>query len=664
MSLFKIKPVLIITILMFSLNCVIAQVNSIYLNGNQYVKENNNWFVVDNLSGELFQVNENIISVKLKDGIPPSAFNGLINGLGVTIQRESESGFIHLKIPDNSKFYQIFPHFVNSGFIEIAEINTYGKPATQPNDPYYNLQKHLHNTYPQGYPNFAYIRAQAAWEWIENGSSNPVIVAVIDNGVDITHIDLNIATNLGYDFYGNQGNDPSPISWEQDQASVFDHGTLSAGIIGAKTNNNIGVAGVAGGWGNNTGALIMGLKVAEGFAGWSTNDIADAINYAANNGAKIINMCFVTNFSTQINIALWYAFAYQGCLLTAAAGNFFQEGVLFPANRTSVIAVGGVLANGNALNNYGPEMELTASRDFVFSTVRYKPELLPDLEPSFSSFDGTSATAPQIAGVAALLWSHNPNLLNWDIRRILQQSAKNLGDTGWDPYYGYGVVQADDALSFLYTDVLAEENPPMAPQNIVIDADPGNYPVITWDALAPQWNINHYKVYRSRSDQGKFYFEHLGTVPELLKGSTRSWTDNSYRASEEGEIPGLYYYYRVTAVKNNGLESMMSDEVYAFEEGLWKNNIIVNQFEYELFNNYPNPFNPSTTIKYSLKDDGIVKIVVYDLLGRIVKELINTYKTAGNYEILFDATQLTSGIYFYTMTSNSFSDTKKLLLIK
>jgi tetratricopeptide (TPR) repeat protein len=86
--------------------------------------------------------------------------------------------------------------------------------------------------------------------------------------------------------------------------------------------------------------------------------------------------------------------------------------------------------------------------------------------------------------------------------------------------------------------------------------------------------------------------------------------------------------------------------------------------EYSLSNNYPNPFNPATSISYELPKDGEVSLVVYDVLGEVVKSLVNEQQQAGRYTATFNASNLPSGIYFYTMNAGSFSATKKMLLIK
>ncbi len=86
--------------------------------------------------------------------------------------------------------------------------------------------------------------------------------------------------------------------------------------------------------------------------------------------------------------------------------------------------------------------------------------------------------------------------------------------------------------------------------------------------------------------------------------------------------------------------------------------------KYELMQNYPNPFNPTTTINYSIPKRGFVQLKVYDILGNVVATLVNKEEPRGNYSIDYDASKLTSGVYFYRLQSGNFSKTKKLILLK
>ncbi|MBK7630757.1 MAG: T9SS type A sorting domain-containing protein [Ignavibacteriales bacterium] len=85
---------------------------------------------------------------------------------------------------------------------------------------------------------------------------------------------------------------------------------------------------------------------------------------------------------------------------------------------------------------------------------------------------------------------------------------------------------------------------------------------------------------------------------------------------------------------------------------------------YELGQNYPNPFNPSTTIRFSVPEAGLVTLKVYNLLGEEVATLLNNEQAAGVYEANFDASRLSSGIYFYTLEAKNFTSTKKMVLLK
>lgn len=85
---------------------------------------------------------------------------------------------------------------------------------------------------------------------------------------------------------------------------------------------------------------------------------------------------------------------------------------------------------------------------------------------------------------------------------------------------------------------------------------------------------------------------------------------------------------------------------------------------FELHQNYPNPFNPSTKIKYSIPEESNVNLTIYNILGQSVREVISEYQKAGNYEIVFNAADLTSGFYIYRITTGKFISTKKMLLLK
>jgi subtilisin family serine protease len=266
-----------------------------------------------------------------------------------------------------------------------------------PNDPYYTDQWNLGK-----------ISISNAWD-IETGSSN-IIVAVIDVGADYNHEDLiaNRWSSIGYDFLDN---DPDP--YPSDGAA---YGTAVAGIIGAMTNNGLGVAGIAGGWGGTGGIRIMhldaGWKDVSGLELIGLSASAQAIDYAAAQGARVINM----SFSSQIPYSPWEsainrAVNNYNVVCVASAGNYYSSNesrsVRYPAAYDNVIAVGAIVQNDyrKELNDgsgddrwgscYGPQLDVVAPGIFIWSTDITGPAGY-SYDNYTSTFSGTSASAPHV----------------------------------------------------------------------------------------------------------------------------------------------------------------------------------------------------------------------------------------------------------------------------
>lgn len=128
----------------------------------------------------------------------------------------------------------------------------------------------------------------------------------------------------------------------------------------------------------------------------------------------------------------------------------------------------------------------------------------------------------------------------------------------------------------------------------------------------------------------------------------------SYSFTERGLTTGSYHY-RLKQIDYNG----------NFEYHELTSEVIIGvPAKYSLAQNYPNPFNPSTIINYQLAINSFVTLKVYDISGREVKTLVNEVKDAGYYSVQFDAKNLSSGTYFYKITSDKFSDVKKMIVVK
>lgn len=637
-----------ILVIMVLLNITIfSQDSIIVLDGRTYIYEDDQWFVVGSNNGRS-KLAPQSFTVKIKENIPMTALENYCNARGIEIVRENELGYIDLKLPSNSHFQTAFNNLENLGIFEHILINWYFKINLEPNDYGIPEQYHLYDWL--GY-NWPHINARDAWD-TETGATNPVIVAVIDLGVDFDNQDL-IYNELGFDYV--DGGLPDPLD-------VDHHGTSMAGIIAAKTNNTLAVAGISGGWGNeNPGAVIMAVRVGTGEPfGFLSDVVDDAIIFAANNGAKVINMSFGYEapdppLSAAISAAINYAYG-RGSFLIAASGNETAK-LYFPANHDLVLAVSGIRKDWTYYSTNWPGIDVTAPAQDIWSLLNNQPGGSNANYGLIGS--GTSASSAIASGVAALLFSQNPNLAPMDIKNVINSSAVYEPLMENNPLkFGNGLLKADRALRCL---LIANGIIPDWPTNLTVEYNPPANPVFTWRTVYPTIEssvITHYNIYRSKAP-ARYKFHKIAEVQHNDGIRYHTWIENS-------SLSGGNYFYRVTTVCNQGKESITSNEVsitLGYEQKIAANTSIEG-FDYNLEQNYPNPFNQSTTINYSLKEDGLVKLTVFNLLGEEVAVLVNENKNAENYEVTFDASSLTSGIYFYKIQSGSYTNTLKMILVK
>lgn len=206
--------------------------------------------------------------------------------------------------------------------------------------------------------------------------------------------------------------------------------------------------------------------------------------------------------------------------------------------------------------------------------------------------------------------------------------------------------------------------PPAMPNNFA-GTTYNNHPKITWDPCIESdvYNGGNIKVYRGYEDSGGFISYMLAAT---LSGNSTSWIDNEVTLGNPRTT--TKYLYKISAVDFGGKESPTTDPIQFYGTGpLWKigednHNIKIKTFS--LNQNYPNPFNPTTKISYSIKEEGLVKLKVYDMLGKEVATLVNEKQPEGYYEVEFSAGNLPSGIYFYKMQAGNFTAVNKMLLVR
>jgi serine protease len=271
------------------------------------------------------------------------------------------------------------------------------------------------------------MRVAEAWQ---KSTGSGVVVAVIDTGVDSTHPDLAANTLRGYDAVTNTAGPGTDGNG---------HGTHVAGTIAAVTSNNVGVSAVA------PDVKILPVKVLSDNGSGYSSDTAEGIIWAADNGAKVINMSLG---GPSKNAAVTNAIAYarsKGVTVVAAAGNERQSGspTSYPGADQGVIAVAATTSADSyaSYSNSGSYVDVAAPGSGIISTYPQK------LGQAYASLNGTSMASPHVAAVAALLKAYLPQLTPDQIESALEKSAVDLGPKGFDNDYGNGRVDAVAALN-------------------------------------------------------------------------------------------------------------------------------------------------------------------------------------------------------------------------
>ncbi len=452
----------------------------------------------------------------------------------------------HVKIPPGWTVEKTIEKYGLDPDVEYAEPNYYRHATVTPDDTYFGLQWGLDNDGSGGTED-ADMDAPEAWG-TQTGSSS-VVIAILDTGVDLDHEDLvnNLWTNTGEDWVdGSPGNDGSDndgngkiddyYGWDfpnndnspdDDQAGVY-HGTHVAGTIGAEGNNGTGIAGVC--W----SVSVMALKVFDGAGYCSIADEIEAIDYAVDNGAKIMNASFGGADFSQLEYDAIRAARDAGVLFVTAAGNTNSGGTdndsspIYPAScdLANIISVAATDENDELayFSHYGKvSVDVAAPGVNIYSTMD---------GDSYQYMSGTSMAAPHVAGLAGLILAQDSSLTYSQVKASILNGVDAIADLNQTVASG-GRVNANTSLGL-----------PNPPANLSATAPSGTATSLTWtDNSSAETG---YTVERKTGSGGAY------SEIDAVEADVTSYTDTGLDAETA-------YYYRIRAYNSLGYSGYCSE---------------------------------------------------------------------------------------------------------
>lgn len=356
------------------------------------------------------------------------------------VKDEKLTNVFRLEVQNIDAVNEIIRLLEATDVVEYAERIPYIQKTLTPNDPSYNSSTQ-----------WGLFQMNAAQAWDFTTGSSDVTVAIVDDAVETTHSDLsgviwtnpNEVPNNGVDDDGNgyiddvngfdvanSDNNPDP----DNPISSYDHGTHVAGIAGAETNNNNGVASI--------GHNITLIPVKSTNSATAVTHGYEGILYAVAAGADVINMSWGgSGSSTTAQNIINYA-SGEGIVLIAAAGNDNVSSVFYPAGYNNVISVASTTFGDSksSFSNYGTWIDISAPGSAIYSTIPGN---------GYGTKQGTSMASPQVAGLAGLMLSLNPSLSPADIESCILSTADNI-DTQNPSYVGElgaGRINAQAAMN-------------------------------------------------------------------------------------------------------------------------------------------------------------------------------------------------------------------------
>lgn len=577
-----------------------------------------------NKDGDKFVIT-NTVRCLLKAGVKISEIQSYVDKYNSYIFEQDEWGVLSIKCESEESTCNLANSLYESSLVKFSVPDMY-LPIKPTSDPYYPYQFHLHNVsqpMPTHYNPIVYdLDIDAPEAWLITKGSSGIKVAVIGDGVE-DHEDLNdvngnsrVLDGFTYNCLFNCKGRP--------KKDDFGHEQACAGIIAA-SHNNLGVRGIA----PNVKIvpIVIYKKKVDGEYGAPASAIARGINKSWDNlGSDVINISnsiqIHDDVTEAINNAINYGRGGKGCVVVCAAGNE-RSSVAYPANLGNTLAVGSEYPLGGIWHwsNTGPELDIVAPSGYgiisTWSIDRMGDK--GDWSGNYGQFGGTSAAAPQVSGVAALILSINPNLTEEEVRCRITTTAKDLGSPGRDNTFGYGRLNANAAVSF---------------QNLNLSDETISYGINRFES-------NEIHTSDVTIAGGTIAFQaknqiHLGNNTSIMPGSSVSFEINPSFSCDFGIL---------RSGKINSSNVTENNDTWDYTN--FDNNSKISI--------YPNPSNGYIHINtHKIKE--VVKISVFDLHG---KAILNK-EISGN--VTIDISDQEKGVYYIKSVSGNYVETHKIIL--
>jgi len=605
---------------------------------------------------------DNEIMYKLRPTDDESLVNAFLKPYNPTLIEKLDVSFRYYKVfVSIGKEYdplEVSNALNNSGLVEFSAPNFTIECQNEdftPNDPLYGQQWFLTK-----------IGAHVVWD-IQRGRTE-IIVAVIDgNGYDLGHPEFSGKCVGPYNAVDNN-NDPSP------ENSCSKHGTPCAGLIAALTNNGVGVASVG------FNVKVMPIRIgynAQCNGSYSTTSliISRAESWIVTTNANQYIVTVSNSWSVAGGPYYWLEDSYRnihnnsrrpfgtplGAVVLFSSGNNSSSTVGYPASMNAgfeVIAVGATDQSDRraGYSNYGTALDIVApGEDCLTLDIRGSGGYCNPGD--YCNFSGTSAACPIAAGVIGLIGSQNRSLNVSEYERYLLQYAAKVGGYTYSGNYQYGTKNIEMGYGRVDAYASVSHVDPYLTDDLCLNGPAQLTGTRTYEAIHNlQASCNGYLV----EVVGNITFKAGNSI---ILSPPFSVADNATFAAFITPLDyteGRHAYNNSTSFGNSSYNTLR-DNSRAQDGQL--------PVDFSLSQNYPNPFNSSTLIKYALKENVSVKITIYDILGRMVRTLVNEYQDAGFKSVIWNGANdnslaVSSGMYIYKIEAGDFVGSKKMLLIK